>query len=249
VHAVGGDVLFYEQLAKALGPDQPFYAFQSPLITRPDMREISMEELAATYIREMRAFYPQGPYLLGGASYGGLIAYEMSQQLHAQGLGPGLLVMFDTAITGHEQSVDPKDRAITFWQNLRKEGLSYLVRKAAVKRKYWWEKLERRAQVAAGAGYRLAGKPLPLGLHYIEVEEAHWRALRNYTFLPYAGKVTLMRAVDRGPEVLGKREDPTLGWGPLASVLEIHDVPTGHMSMLFAPNVETFAAMLKSVLP
>ena len=249
VHAVGGDVLFYEQLAKALGPDQPFYAFQSPLITQPDMREVSMEELAATYIREMRAFYPQGPYLLGGASYGGLVAYEMSQQLHAQGLGPGLLVMFDTAITGHEQRVDPKDRAVTFWQNLRKEGMPYLIRKATVKRKYWWEKLERRAQVAAGAAYRLADKPLPLSLHYIEVEEAHWRALRRYTFLPYAGKITLMRAVDRGPEVLSKREDPTLGWGPLAGVLEIHDVPTGHMSMLFAPNVETFAQMLKAVLP
>ncbi len=158
VHAVGGDVLFYEQLAKALGPDQPFYAFQSPLITRPDMREISMEELAATYIKEMRAFYPQGPYLLGGASYGGLVAYEMSQQLHAQGLGPGLLVMFDTAITGHEERVDPKDRAVTFWQNFRKEGLPYLIRKATVKRKYWWEKLERRMQVTAGAGYRLAGQ-------------------------------------------------------------------------------------------
>jgi thioesterase domain-containing protein len=59
-----------------------------------------------------------------------------------------------------------------------------------------------------------------------------------------------MRAVDRGPEVLGKREDPTLGWGSLAEGgLEIHDVPTGHMSMLFAPNVETFAEMLKEVLP
>ena len=249
VHAVGGDVLFYEQLAKALGPDQPFYAFQSPLITRPEMREISMEELASTYIKEMRAFYPQGPYLLGGASYGGLVAFEMSQQLHAQGLGPGLLIMFDTAIPGHEQRVDPKDRALTFWQNLRKEGLPYLTRKAAVKRKYWGEILLRRVQVAAGACYRLAGKPLPLDLHYVEVEEAHWRALRRYTFRPYAGKITLMRASDRGPEVLGKCEDPTLGWGPLAGGgLEIHDVPTGHMNMLFAPNVETFAQMLKAVL-
>lgn len=249
VHAVGGDVLFYEQLAKALGPDQPFYAFQSPLITRPEMREISMEELAATYIKEMRAFYPQGPYLLGGASYGGLVAYEMSQQLLAQGVEPGLLVMFDTAITGHEQRVDPKDQAVTFWQNFYKEGLPYLMRKAEVKRKYWVEIVQRRMQIAAVAGYRLAGRPLPLNLHYVAVEEAHWRALRGYTFRPYPGKVTLMRASDRGPEVLGKREDPTLGWGPLAEVLEIHDVPTGHMSMLFAPNVETFAKMLKAVLP
>jgi acyl transferase domain-containing protein/thioesterase domain-containing protein/acyl carrier protein len=250
VHAVGGDVLFYEQLAKVLGPDQPFYAFQSPLITRPDMRETSMEELAATYIKEMRAFYPQGPYLLGGASYGGLVAYEMSQQLLAQGVEPGLLVMFDTAITGHEKRVEPRDRVLTFWQKLRKEGVPYLARKAEVKSKYWWEKLQRSFQIAAGACYRLAGRPLPLGLHYVEVEEAHWRALRGYTFRPYAGKITLMRAVDRGPEVLGKREDPTLGWGSLAEGgLEIHDVPTGHMSMLFAPNVETFAEMLKEVLP
>jgi thioesterase domain-containing protein len=59
-----------------------------------------------------------------------------------------------------------------------------------------------------------------------------------------------MRAVNRGPEVLGKREDLTLGWGSLAGGgLEIHDVPTGHTSMLFAPNVETFAQMLKAVLP
>ena len=250
VHAVGGDVLFYEQLAKALGPDQPFYAFQSPLITRRDKRETSIEEMASTYIEEMRAFFPQGPFLLGGASYGGMVAFEMAKQLHAQGAEPGLLVMFDTAIPGHEKRVDPRDRVITFWQNLRQEGVPYLNRKAVVKWKYWGELLLRRAQIAASACYRLAGRPLPLSLHYVEVEEAHWRALRGYTFRPYAGKITLMRAVDRGPEVLGKREDPTLGWGPLASGgLEIHDVPTGHMSMLFAPNVDTFAQMLKTVLP
>ena len=69
VHAMGGDVLFYEQLAKALGPDQPFYAFQSPLVAQPDRRDITIEEMASLYIKEMRAFFPQGPYLLGAASY------------------------------------------------------------------------------------------------------------------------------------------------------------------------------------
>lgn len=59
-----------------------------------------------------------------------------------------------------------------------------------------------------------------------------------------------MRAVDRGPEVLGKREDPTLGWGHLAGGgLEIHNVDTGHMSMLFDPYVETFVGQLKPLLP
>ena len=250
VHAVGGDVLFYEQLAKALGSDQPFYAFQSPLIAQRDKRETTLEEMASTYIEEMRAFFPQGPYLLGGASYGGIVAFEMAQQLYARGAEPGLLVMFDTAITGHEERVEAKERVSTFWQNLLKEGMPYLRRKAAVKRKYWGEILLRRANIVAGSYYRLAGRPLPLHLHYIEVEEAHWRALKRYTYRQYPGKITLMRAEDRGPEVLGKREDFTLGWGPLAGGgIEILDVPTGHMSMLFAPNVDRFVEMLKTVLP
>jgi thioesterase domain-containing protein/acyl carrier protein len=248
-HAVGGDVLFYQQLAKALGNDQPFYAFQSPLITRVDMLEISIEEMAATYVKEMREFYPQGPYLVGGASYGGVIAFEMARQLDAQGVKPALLVLFDSAIRGHEQRVERIDRLRTFWRNFRKEGAAYLARKSAVKGRYWSALLSDSFRRTACACYRIAGRPLPLPLHYFHVEEAHWRASSKYTYRPYSGKITLMRAVDRGPEVLGKREDSTLGWGPIAGELEIHDVPTAHMHILFAPNVEGFARMLKAVLP
>ena len=82
------------------------------------------------------------------------------------------------------------------------------------------------------------------------MDEAHRRALARYVYQPYAGKITLMRAADRGPEVLGKREDPTLGWGPLASGgLEIHDVPSQHIYMLFEPHVQQFARTLESLFP
>jgi hypothetical protein len=66
---------------------------------------------------------------------------------------------------------------------------------------------------------------------------------------PFPGQITLVRASDRGPEVLGKREDPTLGWGRLAQGgLEVIDVPTRHMHMLFDPYVANFAEMLKPLL-
>ena len=68
VHGVGGGVLNYQAIAKALGPDQPFYAFRSLLLTREDIRETTIEELASTYIKEMRSFFPQGPFLIGGGS-------------------------------------------------------------------------------------------------------------------------------------------------------------------------------------
>lgn len=248
VHAVGGDVIFYEQLARALGPDQPFYAIRSVLITREDQTKTTVEELASIYVSEMRAFYPQGPYYIGGASYGGLIAFEMARQLQAQGVPPALLIMFDTQVPGSEEIVPPTARASTFWQNLRSEGLPYLIRKAEVKRKYWGENLTRRGKIAACATLRLMGRRLPVNLRYFEIEEAHFQAILHYKFEPYEGKITVIRAEDRGPEVLGKREDPTLGWGKLAGSLEMIDVPTRHMFMLFDPYVTTFAATLTSLL-
>lgn len=253
VHAIGGDVLFYEKLAKSLGPSQPFYAFRSPLVSKSATRQTSIEELASTYINEMRAFYPEGPYLLGGLSYGGLVAYEMAQQLHLQGIEPGLLLLFDTSVPGSLQHVEASDQFHTFWQNLRQQGLTYLARKAEVKRNYWGRILHEWSQVASCKLIRLSGRELPPDLRYFQVQETHKLALSRYTFRPYPGKVTLMRAIDRGNggmEILSKREDPALGWSLLAAGgLEIHDVPAGHSSMLLEPNVRTLAEMLKTILP
>jgi acyl transferase domain-containing protein/thioesterase domain-containing protein len=249
VHAVGGDVLFYEQLSKALGPDQPFYAFRSPLLSQTEIRETSLEELASLYIKELQAFFPQGPYFLGGASFGGIVAFEMSQKLYAQGLQPGLLLLIDPSVPGSAQRLRAGDQITRFWRGLRSEGTIYLMRKGAMKSEYWWKILVERAKRAACACYRLAARNLPVTLHLFEVEEVHKRALAHYTFRTYPGKITLMRAAYRD-DILSKRDDPTLGWQGLAgSGLEIHEVSSGHVSMLFEPYVHTFAESLETILP
>jgi amino acid adenylation domain-containing protein len=249
VHALGGDVIFYEQLARALGNDQPFYAFQSPLVTRADIRETSIEKLASTYVSDLISFFPQGPYLIGGASFGGLVAFEMARQLHALGREPSLLVLFDTAVPGNERHVDVKNQIGRFRDGLLRQGAAYLKNKTLVKSKYWADNLGRRMQLVACACYKIAGRRLPLSLHYFQVGEAHKQAQMRYAFRPYAGKITLMRAVHRGPERLSKFEDSTLGWGVLAGGgLEIHDVDTRHMFMLFEPYVGTFVEQLRPIL-
>ena len=249
VHAIGGDVLFYEPLAKALGPDQPFYAFKSPLVARAEIHDTSLEELASIYVKELRAFFPQGPYLLGGASLGGLVIFEMAKILYAQGIEPGLVLLIDTSVPGSAERTEVNHRVSTFWQHLRTEGTSYLLQKAVTKREYWKKLLLERTKSVACSLYRRAGRGLPITLHLYQVEEAHKKALMRYTFQPYPGKITLMRAVNRG-EILSMREDSTLGWGQYAGGgLEIHDVPSGHISMLFEPFVGTFAAILRTILP
>ncbi len=253
VHGVGGGVLNYEPMAKALGPDQPFYAFRSLLLAQEDIRETSIEELASTYIKEMRLLFPQGPYLIGGGSFGGIVAFEMAQQLYAQGGEPALLVLFDTSAPGSVQHVGATEKLRGFWQRLRDQGAAYLVRKVALKGDHWRQQFVKRGQDAACFCYRLAGWDLPVGLRYYQVQKAHWRATMRYKIQPYPGKIALMRAVDRGylgMELLGTHEDPVLGWRNLArGGLEIHDVPGEHGNVLNEPHVRTVAEELERILP
>jgi acyl transferase domain-containing protein/thioesterase domain-containing protein len=251
IHAIGGDVLFYEQLAKALGPSQPFYAFQSPLVADPDRRDLTIEEMAALYIKEMRAFFPQGPYLLGAASYGGFVLYEMARQLQEQGVTPAGVIMFDVRVPDSGQHFGTSVKLAKFWRNIREGGARYLSKKIGEKSEYYWSKFMEHAVLPAGVNaYKMIGRPLSPALRFHWVSQGHWYALSRYTFTPFPGKITLVRATDQGPEVLGRSEDLTLGWGSLAQGgVEIIDVPTKHMFMLFEPYVATFAETLKTILP
>jgi aspartate racemase len=248
IHALGPSLLFYRQLAMYLGPDQPFYAMQSPLESQAQTREPSIEELASIYLKELQSFSPEGPYLLGGASLGGLIALEMCQQLNAQGKKPGLIILFDAAVPGCDDHRPAKDQISRHWQNLRKQGALYLLQRAESKIEYWRFRLLRSVQALGCSCYQLLGRSLPASLHVHQIEEAHRRALARYTVHFYPGKITLMRAAGV-PETAATRRNPTLGWETLAGGgLEIHDVPGGHTSMFEEPNVRTLAETLKAIL-
>jgi thioesterase domain-containing protein/acyl carrier protein len=250
VHAASGDVLFYEQLARALGPDQPFYAFQSPLVAQPDRTDITIEDMAALYIREMRAFYPSGPYLLGAASFGGFILYEMARQLEDQGVEPGMVLILDLPVPGSGEHLGTGAKLKEFFGKIRRGGWHYLRKKVTEKSAYFWGRfLNGAVYPAMLRGYLAAKWPLPNALRYYYHSKAHRRVFAGYTFKPFWGKVTLVRALDRGPEVLGHREDPTLGWGSLAlGGVEIIDVPTRHFGMLSDPYAKTFAEQLKEMM-
>lgn len=81
-------------LARALGADQPFYALEPYNFDGLPIPP-SIENIAAAHLRSMRRIQPEGPYLLGGFCNGGLLAYEMARQLHAEGQKLDLLVLMD----------------------------------------------------------------------------------------------------------------------------------------------------------
>ena len=97
VHPVGGTILQYRALARRLGAQRPFYALQSPALEgNPLSPGISIEALAWSYLDAVRTAVPKGPYLLGGWSFGGLVAAEMARALRHTGEDVALLALLDS---------------------------------------------------------------------------------------------------------------------------------------------------------
>jgi pimeloyl-ACP methyl ester carboxylesterase len=93
IHAEGG-AFYCFKLARELGPEQPFYVLE-PFRSAQLRAMPSFEAMAAAYIASLRTIQPEGPYQLVGFCGGGLIAFEMAQQLRAQGQEVDLLVMIE----------------------------------------------------------------------------------------------------------------------------------------------------------
>src|SRR5207245_8817734 len=78
------------------GTDRPFYGMQPDGLDGKQSCFTRIEEMAAHYIDELRTVQREGPYFIGGYSFGGMVAYEMAQQLRERDEQVGLLALFDT---------------------------------------------------------------------------------------------------------------------------------------------------------
>ena len=80
VHDGDGETLLYRNLAHRLPAAMSVYGIQPERRARIPLAHLSIEEMAASYVKTVRAEQPDGPYLLGGMCAGGLIAFEMARQ-------------------------------------------------------------------------------------------------------------------------------------------------------------------------
>lgn len=227
VHGVGGAVIGFWDLAKNLGPDQPVYGLQAQGLDGKFPPLTRVEEMAASYVREIRTLQPVGPYYLGGLSFGGAVALEMARQLQEQGDETGLLVLFDT-FPGKEKTraeLVAKLISLPFRQQV-----TYIARKLA-----WNFK---------NIGRRVERMGLPKGIK--SVQRANHIASANYLPPIYDGRVTLFRPEEWS---LRSEEDSSAGWSEWArGGLIVYDVPGGHVTMLMEPYVREVARVLNDCL-
>lgn len=239
VHDVGGNVLSYYPLAHYLGGDQPFYGLQSRGLDGESMPHDRIEDIAADYIKAIQAVQPDGPYFLGGYSFGGLVAYEMAHQLHIQGQQVAVLALLDTPHPEGWYKPYPLPLHLRFCKHMRHLSQLNLREKFT----YIQEKL----------GFRLFRNQPSQTATADAIKTAHKQAGRKYQPQLYPGRAILWRAAEY-PQTWSSwlplvKTDPQLGWGQLfAQGLEIQDVPGHHFNMLHEPHVQVLANRLRAVL-
>lgn len=94
-HGGSADALTWARFSHLLGPAQPFYALQRPDISSGKVEAQTVEALAQFCVEEIRMVQPSGPYLIGGHCFGGAVAFEIAQQLQAQGETVASVVIID----------------------------------------------------------------------------------------------------------------------------------------------------------
>jgi thioesterase domain-containing protein/acyl carrier protein len=254
VHALGGNVLEYYDLARHLGAEQPFYGLQSQGLDGKRAPHTRIEDMAAHYIKEMRELQSEGPYFIGGRSLGGTVAFEMARQLQAQGQAVGLLALLDTYPSGYAKLFRTEatlraalgrglDKTKVHLANLQslslREKFSYLIGKArfapAKVKSQVWRRLYN--------GYERVGRTLPRALR--DVNEFNSLAVRAYTPQVYDGKVTLFWASTD----LRTSLDLVEGWRALAGGgIEVHEIPGSHRDIVKEPHVQDLANKLGTCL-
>lgn len=222
IHGVGGNVLGFRELARSMSPDFPFYGLQSQGLDGKRPCHTSVEAMASHYINEVRNVQPQGPYFLGGFSFGGLVAYEMAQQFLALGEETALLVLFDT------QPGDPEPISTSL--------IKLLLRPS---RQHWFHDVPKRLRKRIRRTVRGLGVPKLLR----DVRNANREAAAHYLLRPYPGKATLVRAAEKS---LRSSADPQRAWSSLVDSLELHEIASDHYDILVEPRVRDLAECLKT---
>ncbi|MEP7229915.1 MAG: amino acid adenylation domain-containing protein [Ginsengibacter sp.] len=273
MHAGAGNVLFYKDLSKNLGMQQPLYGLMARGLNGKEHFHTSIEEMAAHYIKEIRSVQPHGPYFLAGYCLGGTLAFEMAQQLLKEGEKTELLATFNSrsstylnapsidsnnssqkrpprvssiirAYAGDYSSLKSKEKVL-YPLKVMKVGSKVIAHVLYNKTRNKILRLNARA-VKFGFDYYLSkGKLLPRFLRNKYMLHTNGIMSRAYKTGIYPGKMLVFRS----PQIY---KDPYLGWKQhVSGVIESYDVSGKYRrrsEIMNEPYINVIASKLKTLL-
>ena len=239
----------YQELANELGTTQPAFGIFLPIEERMfrafkqsdgEFALPSTEQMASDYVQAIRQNQPFGPYKLAGISFGGILAYEIAQQLLADGETVETLLLIDSFVP-HKRRVLSFQYIKHRWERLKTHRFGQ-VRGAVAKLMEAYKKRKNRKLIATKIS-QANDTDFALFRHVVYRQSA---LKYGPTMRPYPGKIILIRALDGGVEAEGVN-NPDHGWGKYAQGgVQCVDVPGDHVGVLKQPNVKVLA---QQVLP
>jgi natural product biosynthesis luciferase-like monooxygenase protein len=260
VHPGALDTRLYADLARHLDQEQPFYLLQPPSLNNYKLsnQELKLDtllkDIASECIEMLYLCQPQGPYLLGGWSLGGVVAFEMTQQMQKQGHKVAMLALLDPSPLSIKKVADNKDAIIIagFARYLGARGGKLL--------SVWYEDLKHldlRQQLNYVLEQAIIAEVVPSDLDLLDLKsffqtykagiESAAQQVQNYVPQEiYPVPITLFRANE---EYDGIVRDSDFGWGKFSSEpIEIQVVPGDHYSIFTTPYIQELGERLKHCL-
>ncbi len=254
-----GGGLYSLKLSRALGPEQPFYVLP-PYDIRLATAAPSIQEMARAHAAALRAVRPKGPYIIGGFCIGGIIAYELAQQLEAGGERVEMLLILDASAQDKSlrvlRSVTEKFGALLHWDDATK--LAHFGKWTA-----WRARLERWSGLSVRQQASIALRRVYNRLILIcstlsprvkqetgasepprerDVRATFLWASAGYRPQPYHAPVALLLSEDVLPENMLASD-----WQHLAPNIVIHPLRGSHLECI-TTHVEILAEKIKTCL-
>ena len=249
IHAAGGNILIYRDLAHHLGPDQPVYGIQAQGLGGEEPFIPRIEDMASRYLKEVQSVQPEGPYYFGGYCMGGTVALEMAKRIQAQGHDVNLLAFFETYNWVNMPRSSTTDKIYYIIQKLEFHFRNFLLLDLQGK----WKFINEKAKVAksrSGMWYetfvtklgrdvqKSNGRFVPLA----EIWDINERAPFNYTPGVYPGQITFFQPIKE----YAQHKHPGLDWEDVAEGgVDTRIVPAYPAGMMVEPFVEQLGVELK----
>ncbi len=173
-------------LSEYLGSDQPFYGFLPFGSNGEKMKYKTVEAFATEYIRQLQKIIPQGPYFLGGFSFGGVLAFEMACQLQKAGYEAPFLALLDSKTSEAFEYIK--------WHT----GIFKIIRSNILGP--FRRRMEDQARMLVCKAFLTAGRPVPVSLRNFYIVSKYRELTLKYKPGHYRGDILLFRSEMANPD-------------------------------------------------